>query len=308
MQRISSLVLGVLLAGSVQAHDVLELDDLLNAFGWNFETAEITVEKLNDGFYVLFGIGGNIAVSIGEQGVLIVDDQFPQMMPKIQAAIADLGGDRVDFAINTHWHFDHAEGNLSLGPAGTWLVSQANSRAMMANDHIINLVSLQYLQQAYPEAAKPVITYTDRMQFHFNGEQIDLLHFGPAHTNGDTAIIFRGNNAVHFGDVFNNSGYPFIDADNGGDLSGMIEFCTAVLAEIDENTTVIPGHGPVTDYATLASYIDMLSTIRDRITALIADGADLQAVIAAKPTADFDARYGDPAGVINRSYASLTRD
>ena len=308
MQRISSLVLGVLLAGSVQAHDVLELDDLLNAFGWNFETAEITVEKLNDSFYVLFGIGGNIAVSIGEQGVLIVDDQFPQMMPKIQAAIADIGGDRVDFAINTHWHFDHAEGNLSLGPAGTWLVSQANSRAMMANDHIINLVSLQYLQQAYPEAAKPVITYTDRMQFHFNGEQIDLLHFGPAHTTGDTAIIFRGNNAVHLGDVFNNSGYPFIDADNGGDLSGMIEFCTAVLAEIDENTTVIPGHGPVTDYATLASYIDMLSTIRDRITALIADGADLQAVIAAKPTADFDARYGDPAGVINRSYASLTRD
>lgn len=302
------MALGLLLAGSVQAHDVLELDELLAAFGWNFDTSEITVEKLNDGFYVLFGVGGNIGVSIGEQGVLIVDDQFPQMMPKIQAAIADLGGVGVDFAINTHWHFDHAEGNLALGPQGTWLVAQANSRAMMADEHIINLVSLQYLQQPYPEAAKPVITYNDRMQFHFNGEQIDLLHFGPAHTTGDTAVIFRGNNAVHFGDVFNNAGYPFIDADNGGDLSGMIDFCSAVLAEIDENTVVIPGHGPVTDYAALASYIQMLSTIRDRISALIADGADLEAVIAAKPTAEFDAKYGDPAGVINRSYASLTRN
>jgi len=305
---ITSMALGLLLAGSVQAHDVLELDELLAAFGWNFDTSEITVEKLNDGFYVLFGVGGNIGVSIGEQGVLIVDDQFPQMMPKIQAAIADLGGVGVDFAINTHWHFDHAEGNLALGPQGTWLVAQANSRAMMADEHIINLVSLQYLQQPYPEAAKPVITYNDRMQFHFNGEQIDLLHFGPAHTTGDTAVIFRGNNAVHFGDVFNNAGYPFIDADNGGDLSGMIDFCSAVLAEIDENTVVIPGHGPVTDYAALASYIQMLSTIRDRISALIADGADLEAVIAAKPTAEFDAKYGDPAGVINRSYASLTRN
>ena len=306
MQRISSLVLGVLLAGSVQAHDVLELDDLLNAFGWNFETAEITVEKLYDGFYVLFGIGGNIAVSIGEQGVLIVDDQFPQMMPKIQAAIADLGGDRVDFAINTHWHFDHAEGNLSLGPAGTWLVSQANSRAMMANDHIINLVSLQYLQQAYPEAAKPVIAYTDRMQFHFNGDLIDLKHYGPAHTTGDTAVIFRGTNAVHLGDVYNNSGYPFIDAGNGGTLDGVIEFCKQTLAEINKDTIVIPGHGPIADYQALADYISMLETARERMMKLIMKGASLEEVMAAKVTAEWDKKNGDSTMFINRSYLSLT--
>jgi glyoxylase-like metal-dependent hydrolase (beta-lactamase superfamily II) len=120
-------------------------------------------------------------------------------------------------------------------------------------------------------------------------------------------VIFRGNNAVHFGDVFNNSGYPFIDADNGGDLSGMIDFCAAVLAVIDEDTTVIPGHGPVTDYQALVDYIAALSTIRDRMVALIADGADLQAVIDAKPTAEFDERYGDPSRLLDRAYASLTR-
>ena len=191
MKRFISGAFGLLLAGSVQAHDLLDLDEMLAAFGWDFDTAEITVEKINDGFYVLFGLGGNIGVSVGEHGVLIVDDQFPQLMPKIRAAISDLGGDDIDFVINTHWHFDHAEGNLALGPEGSWVVSQTNSRAMMADDHVINLASMQYLQQAYPDSAKPVITYDDRMQFHFNGELIELLHFGPAHTTGDTAVIFR---------------------------------------------------------------------------------------------------------------------
>ncbi len=295
----------VLAAVPSQAHDTLSLDEIATAFGWNFD-AEIEVQTIADGFYVLFGVGGNIAVSIGSQGVLVVDDQFPQMMPKINAAIAELGGGEIDFAVNTHWHFDHAEGNLALGPDGTWLVSQANSRDMMMGEHVINLVSLSYKQQVYPAAALPVITFDDRMQFHFNGEQIELLHFGPAHTTGDTAVIFRGRNAVHLGDVFNNSGFPFIDADNGGEINGLISFCEAVLAVIDTDTVVIPGHGPVTDYAALSAYIDMLKMVRDRIVKLIDNGADLEAVIAAKPTAGYDETYGDPLMLINRAYTSLT--
>jgi len=290
-----------------QAHDLLELDELVSAFGWDFESTEIRAEKIADGFYVLFGVGGNIALSLGANGTLIVDDQFPQLMPKIEAAIAGLGGKGVDFAINTHWHFDHAEGNLALGPKGTWLVSQANSRAMMADEHIIDLVAMQYKQQAYPESAKPVITYDDRMQFHFNGEQIDLLHFGPAHTTGDTAVIFRGRNAVHLGDVFNNAGYPFIDAGNGGTIDGVIRFCEAVLEEIDTDTVVIPGHGPVTDHQRLVDYVKMLTIVRDRIAELMSGGADLAAVYAAKPTAEFDETYGDPTGLINRAFLSLSR-
>ena len=296
------------LAGKVQAHDLMTLDDVMAAFGWDFEAAEIEAQKVADGLHVFFGIGGNIAVSIGGDGVLIVDDQFPQMVPKIKAKIAELGGGDIDFAINTHWHFDHAEGNLALGPAGSWLVAQANSRAMMAKANVINLVAMQYGQQAYPPEAWPAITFDDAMQFHFNGEQVDLLHFGPAHTTGDTAVIFRGANAVHMGDVFNNAGYPFIDADNGGALDGMIRFCQAVLAEIDGSTTVIPGHGPVTDHQAFADYTAMLQTVRERIAELRDQGADLDAVLAAKPTAEFDEAYGDPAGFINRAFTSLQKE
>ena len=286
--------------------DPVGLDQLLQAFGWDMETTEITVQSINDNFHVLFGLGGNIAVSVGDDGVLIVDDQFPQLMPKIKSAIKSLGGKQVDFAINTHWHFDHAEGNISLGPGGTWLVSQANSRQMMQQDHIINLVSLAYEQKAYPESAWPDITYDDTMQFHFNGEQIDLMHFGPAHTTGDTAIVFRKSNAVHLGDVYNNSGYPFIDAGNGGTLDGVIEFCSATLKAIDENTVVIPGHGPLANYEDLVEYVDMLTTIRNRMMVLIEKGATLEEVYAAKVTSEWDEKNGNNTGFINRAYMSLT--
>ncbi len=307
MKKLLSLIL-LGLCGSAQAHDAMNLDELMQAFGWDFAKIEITSEPVADGLHVLFGVGGNIAVSIGEDGVLVVDDQFPQIMPKIEKAIAGLGGKGVDFAINTHWHFDHAEGNLALGPKGTWLVSQRNSRDMMLSDHVINMVGLQYQQKAYPTDALPHITYDDTMQMHFNGQRIDLLHTGPAHTTGDTAVIFRGSNAVHLGDVFNNSGYPFIDADNGGDLTGVIAFCKAVLAEIDENTAVIPGHGPVATYDTLAAYIAMLETVRWRMAALVRSGKTLEEVMAEKPTADFDERYGDPSGFVNRTYLSMSRE
>ena len=284
----------------------MDLPTLMTAFGWDLAGTEIKTERISDDLHVLFGTGGNIAVSIGEDGVFIVDDQFPQLMPKIRKAIGELGGDGVDFAVNTHWHFDHAEGNLSLGPAGTWLVAQRNSREMMKQDHVVNLVVAAYDQKAYPESAWPDITYDDTMQFHLNGQTIDLLHFGPAHTTGDTAVIFRGTNAVHLGDVFNNGGYPFIDAGNGGSLDGVINFCSETLKQIDEKTVVIPGHGPVADYQRLVDYVSMLTSIRDTMMVLINAGASLEQVYAAQPTADYDAERGDNTGFINRAYMSLT--
>ena len=305
------LVLLLLLSPFSNAHDSastpepMAMDELMSTFGWDMDAATITTEKITDGLYVLFGLGGNIAVSIGDDGVLIVDDQFPQLMPKIKSAIGELGGEQVDFAINTHWHFDHAEGNLVLGPAGTTLVSHANSREMMQGDHVINLVAAAYEQKAYPDEALPVITFEKDMQFHFNDQQIDLLHFGPAHTTGDTAIFFKGDNAVHMGDVFNNSGYPFIDAGNGGGINGVIEFCSQILALIDEDTIVIPGHGAVSDHDTLQTYVDMLSVVSERIVKLVAAGASLEDVYAANVTAEYDESYGDNTGFINRAYTSL---
>jgi cyclase len=263
-----------------------QLDDLVEAM----RNTPITEQRIADGFYVLFGVGGNIAVSIGDSGVLTVDNQFPQMAPKYKAKINELGGGDIDFSINSHWHFDHADGNLVLGPEGTWLVAHENSRDMLTRTNTINLVTQSREQPAYPVEALPVITYSDRMSFEFNGERIDLLHYGPAHTTGDTAIVFRERNAVHMGDVFNNAGYPFVDADNGGSLEGIIDFCRAVLNEIDTSTVVIPGHGPVADFVEIADYVAMLSQIRDRLRSLIDDGASLEQVIAARPTAEWDAR------------------
>src|SRR5687768_4021400 len=134
-------------------------------------TAEVRTEKVGDNLYVLFGLGGNIAVSVGTDGVLVVDTQFPELVPRYLAAIRGLGGQDVDFAINTHWHYDHADGNLVLGPTGTWIVAQANSRAMLLKDNVINTVARPpFPQRAYPAAALPVATFTDRMQLNFNGE------------------------------------------------------------------------------------------------------------------------------------------
>jgi glyoxylase-like metal-dependent hydrolase (beta-lactamase superfamily II) len=283
------------------------------AHAQDFSAARIVTEKIRDGFYVMFAVGegviaGNMAISIGPQGVLVVDDQFPEMAPKYKAAIRELGGaEGIAFAINTHWHFDHSDGNKVLGPEGTWFVAHENSREMMLKDNTINLVTEQREQPAHPAIALPVVTYDRSMRIHFNGQRIDLLHFGPAHTTGDTAVILREHDVVHLGDVFNTSGYPFIDADNGGSLAGVIDFCAGVLEEIEPGTVVIPGHGPVSDYQGLADYVAMLRTIRDRIASLIATGASLEQVVAARPTAEWDEQRGDPARLIDRAYASMTR-
>lgn len=302
MQIARHLSLSVaVLAGAPAFAQLDNLDEQLR-------TTPITTQRLADDFHVLFGVGGNILVSIGANGVLIVDDQFAPMVPKYKATIGELGGGAIAFAINTHWHFDHSDANQVLGPEGTWLIAHENSRQMMTKNNVINLVSAKRDQPAYAETALPVLTYDDTMRFYFNGERIDLLHFGPAHTTGDTAVVFRGHRVVHMGDVYNNAGYPFIDADNGGSLNGVIEFSSRVLAEIDATYTVVPGHGPVADAQALRDYVDMLTTIRDRMSALIASGATLEQVVASRPTSEWDARKGDPASFLNRAYLSLSRE
>ncbi|MCY4656250.1 MAG: MBL fold metallo-hydrolase [Gammaproteobacteria bacterium] len=289
-------------------HEVVTVEQINEIFGWNFDEVEITTEKVADGLYVLFGAGGNIAASVGEQGVLIVDDMFPELIPKIEKAINDVGGGSIDFAINTHWHFDHAHGNLALGPAGTHIVAHENSVQMNRVDSIVNIVRYKIAQDAYPPEAQPVISFDRSMRFHFNGGVIDLIHAGPAHTAGDTAVIFRQQNAVHFGDVFNNTGYPFIDADSGGTINGMVEFCNAILSELNDESIVIPGHGPVTDVDDLTAYINMLTVVRDRVQALIEEGQSKDQILAAKVTSDFDEEYGpeeNSLGFVDRVYTSL---
>ncbi|MGD8324490.1 MAG: MBL fold metallo-hydrolase [Gammaproteobacteria bacterium] len=287
-----SAICVALLSGNVSAQD--------------FTDAKIETQQLGDGLYVLFGVGGNILASIGDDGVFVVDAQFPEMAPMVAETIERLGGGTVDFVVNTHWHFDHADGNKVFGPNGAKIAAHDNSRRMLMQDNVINLVSRTVDQPRYEHAALPVLTYGSTMSFHLNGGQIDLLHFGPAHTMGDSAVVFRNRDVVHMGDVFNNAGYPFIDADNGGSLNGIIEFCSAVLEKLPRTAIVVPGHGAVSDYQGLENYIAMLSEIRDRLSALMSSGATLEQVQAADITADWDAGKGDPTMLLDRAFASMS--
>jgi len=260
----------------------------------------------------LFAVGegvvaGNMIVSIGNDGTLVVDTQFSQLVPRYSRTIAELGGGEISVVLNTHWHSDHADGNRVLGPRGATIVAHDNSRRMLMHDNVINLVTQTVEQPRFDDGALPSVTYGSMMNIHFNGELIELVHFGPAHTLGDTAVIFRDRDVVHLGDVFNTSGYPFIDADNGGSLNGIIDFCSAVLDAVPRTAIIVPGHGPVSDYRGLLDYVAMLREIRDRLSALISSGATLEQVIAAEITSEWDASNGDPTRLLDRSYASMLR-
>ena len=283
---------------------------VLDAFGWDFDEAEITIESISDNIHILFGLGGNILVSTGEDGVLLVDDQMPELKYKILRSLRKIGGKSVDYIINTHWHFDHAEGNLAFGPDGAKIVAHENSRKMMLNPKPINLSFIVYPQQPYPLNAVPQITYQDTMKLHLNGDQIELYHFGHAHTTGDTAIYLRNSNVLHMGDVFNMTGPPFIDAGNGGSIDGIIHFCEEILKVVNDETVVVPGHGPISTTEDLQTYIDMLIVVRDRIQVQILEGKSLQEIIESDPTKEWREKFGDGpfiVGVIDRAYAGMTK-
>ena len=283
---------------------------VMDAFGWDFNEAEISIESISDNIHVLFGLGGNILVSTGEDGVLLVDDQMPELKYKILRSLRKIGGKSVDYIVNTHWHFDHAEGNLAFGPDGAKIVAHENSRKMMLNPKPINLSFIVYPQQPYPLNAVPQITYQDSMKLHLNGDQIELYHFGHAHTTGDTAVYLRNSNVLHMGDVFNMTGPPFIDAGNGGSIDGIIRFCEEILKVVNDETVVVPGHGPISTTEDIQTYIDMLIVVRDRIQAQILEGKSLQEIIDSDPTKEWRDKFGDGpfiVGVIDRAYAGMTK-
>jgi len=283
---------------------------VMDAFGWDFDEAEISIESISDNIHVLFGLGGNILVSTGADGVLLVDDQMPELKYKILRSLRKIGGKSVDYIINTHWHFDHAEGNLVFGPDGAKIVAHENSRKMMLNPKPINLSFIVYPQQPYPLNAVPQITYQDSMKLHLNGDQIELYHFGHAHTTGDTAVYLRNSNVLHMGDVFNMTGPPFIDAGNGGSIDGIIRFCEEILKVVNDETVVVPGHGPISTTEDIQTYIDMLIVVRDRIQAQILEGKSLQEIIESDPTKEWRDKFGDGpfiVGVIDRAYAGMTK-
>jgi glyoxylase-like metal-dependent hydrolase (beta-lactamase superfamily II) len=272
--------------------------------------AAVTSEQLQPGLHVLYGAGGgqvsgNVLVLFGDNGSLVIDTGYPQYVPKYREEIAKLGGGAVTHAINTHWHDDHSEGNKVFGPAAL-IVAHSNARTMLLQDNKINVVRTILDQPKFPPAALPVVTFDDRIELYFGDERLELVHVSPAHTAGDVAVFLRGRNVVHTGDVFLSGAYPFADVDNGGDFDGVIEFCRGILERIDRDTVIVPGHGRNATYDELRAYIEMLETVRGRVTALIASGATLAQVVAAQPTKEWDAKYCNPTTFfLDRAYKSL---
>jgi glyoxylase-like metal-dependent hydrolase (beta-lactamase superfamily II) len=177
---------------------------------------------------------------------------------------------------------------------------------MLTHDNKINVVRTILDQPAFPPAALPVITFEDRIELYFGGERIELVHVAPAHTAGDVVVILRNHNVAHTGDVFLSGAYPFSDVDNGGSFDGEIEFVSRLLTEFDRDTVIVPGHGRVARYDELVAYVEMLKVVRGRIAALVATGATLEQVVAAEPTKEWDAKYGNPRTYfLDRAYKSL---
>lgn len=250
----------------------------------------ISTEKVAEGVYVLFGRGGNLGVSAGDDGLFVVDDQYAPLTPGILAALEELHPGPVRFVLNTHWHPDHTGGNEGFGSTGAVIVAHENVRARLSAPQMI-----EFYELAVPIAAPgalPMVTFNDSVGFHFNDEEIRVVHVAGAHTDGDAIVHFRKSNVLHAGDTFWSAGYPFIDFSSGGSIRGTLAAVDAMLALSDEQTRVIPGHGPLATRADLVAYRQMLEETSSRVRDLKVHGRSVEEIVAAAPNSDYDATWG----------------
>jgi glyoxylase-like metal-dependent hydrolase (beta-lactamase superfamily II) len=235
--------------------------------------------------------GGNVGVSIGDDGVFLIDDEIQPMTPKLKAALAALSKKPVRFLVNTHWHADHTGGNVAMGTAGAVILAQDNVRKRLSVDQAREFMGHKVDFPATPPAGLPVITFTEDVTLHLNGDEIHVVHVPPAHTDGDAIVQFKKTNVIHSGDVVVGS-YPIVDIDSGGQFPGLITAADRVLALCDDATKIIPGHGPIMTKADVTAYRQMLVDVRDRVAKLMKEKKTLDEIKAAKPLADLDARWG----------------
>ena len=254
----------------------------------NFDAVQIKVHQVAQGVYMLEGEGGNIGVSVGEDGVLLIDDQFAPLTQKIVDAVKTITDKPIRFLLNTHWHGDHAGGNENLGKMGVVIIAHDNVYKRLSTEQ----TNLLGKTPATAKAGLPVVTFNDRIVYHINGEEITAYHIPPAHTDTDSFVRFRNANVVHTGDVFASGRYPFIDSTNGGSVKGIVAAIDKLLPELDDFTKVIPGHGPLSTKREVIAYRKMISTVATRVEKMVKQGKTLEQVIAAQPLKEFDAEWG----------------
>ena len=256
----------------------------------DFSKVEIRTTKISDTLYMLQGAGGNLGLSVGEDAVFLVDDQYAPLTEKITAAVKAITPKPIKFVVNTHWHGDHTGGNENFGKAGAIIVAHDNVRKRMSTEQFIEAFNSRVPPS--PRAALPVITFAGATTFHLNGDEIRAIHVPNAHTDGDTIVHFLRNDTVHMGDIYFNGMYPFIDSGSGGSVEGVIAAFDKVLAISTDTTRIIPGHGPLSNKAELKAHRDMLAAISARVRDMVRQGRKLEEITAANITAEFDERFG----------------
>ncbi len=250
----------------------------------------IKTTKLADNVYLLQGAGGNMVAQTGPDGKILIDSSFSTAVPAIREALAVLSKDPAFTLINTHWHYDHTDGNEGLHNAGFKILAHTNTKARLSTPQSIKLFHLDL--PAAPAGAIPTDVFSDTLTLKPNGDTIDLAHFDAAHTDSDISIHFHKADVLHCGDTYFNGFYPFIDESSGGNITGMVNASQKALTLAGPGTKIVPGHGPLGDKASLQSYHDMLAGVRDKVAALKTTGASEQEAIAKKPTAAWDDTWG----------------
>jgi cyclase len=281
LNRCVLLALAGLAIGVVSAQEPVDWDAI-----------DLRISHVAGNIHMLEGRGGNIGLSIGDDGVIMIDDQFAPLTDRIVAAIGEVTDEEIRFLINTHVHGDHVGGNENLGKAGVLI---------FANDR----VRMRMVAASTAHAALPVVTFSDTATLHLNGEEVHAFSVPPAHTDGDSFIHFRGSDVLHLGDVFRTNNFPYMDLSNGGGLPGTLDALAIAIGMAGPGTAIIPGHGNVSTRDDVVEFRDMILIVMDRVSALIEDGKSYAEVAAAGTTAEFEAKWGDPERFLMGLYQEL---
>jgi cyclase len=269
---------------------------------------QITTVKLTDRLYILEGAGGNVAVFVWDDGVLLVDDKIAPVSEALKSAVAAITPRPIRFVVNTHWHPDHRGGNAALAGDGAVVVAHENVRRRMSVDSFIAVFGRNL--PAAPPQALPIVTFTRDVTFHLGGEEISVVHVDAAHTDGDSFVRFRTANALHMGDCYLHGSYPVIDYSNGGSYTGTIAAVDSALAMVDRNTRIIPGHGPVSNDGELRAWRSMLSDILENVRKSARNGKSLAEVKQERPTKKWDGSvpksFVTSDHVVEEAYRSVT--
>jgi len=282
---------------------------IVNDINAQDENVTINTTKLTDKVYMLKGSGGNIIVSVGQDGVILVDDQFAPLTEKIKEAISKITDQSIKFVINTHWHSDHTGGNENLGELGSIIVSHDNVRKRLSTEQFID-----FFNRTVPplsEKGLPIITFSDNMTLFQNDDEVKIIHADNGHTDGDSIVYFTKNNVVHVGDEFNDKSYPFIDISSGGSIDGLISSLETVSSIINDETKVVSGHSEISNKTKVNDFINMLKDVREKVSQMIESGKSLEEIIASQPTSKYDEIYFDhtsrqPEDFVTFIYQSLT--